>query len=52
MTRKDARRIGLSKMQMFRLKKKVKQGKQIPLKKKTIHKLMKITKVISWLKLI
>jgi hypothetical protein len=42
MTTKDARRIGLSKMQMFRLKKKVQQGKQIVLKKKTIHKLLKV----------
>ncbi len=28
MTTKDAKRIGLSKMQMFRLKKKIKEGKQ------------------------
>ena len=41
MTTKDARRIGLSKMQMFRLKKKIKEGKKIVLKKKTIKKLMK-----------
>ena len=41
MTTKDAKRIGLSKMQMFRLKKKVQQGKQIILKKKTLKKLMK-----------
>ncbi len=40
MTTKDAKRIGLSKMQMFRLKKKVQQGKQIVLKKKTVKKLM------------
>ena len=42
MTTKDAKYIGLSKMQMFRLKKKVQQGKQIVLKKKTVKKLMKI----------
>ena len=42
MTVKDARRIGLSKMQMFRLKKKVKEGKKIVLKRKTIKKLMKL----------
>ena len=40
MTTKDAKRIGLSKMQMFRLKKKVQHGEQIVLKKKTIHKLL------------
>ena len=39
MTTKDALRIGLSKMQMFRLQKKVQQGKQIVLKKKTLKKL-------------
>ncbi len=42
MTTKDAKHIGLSKMQMFRLKKKVQQGKQIVLKKKTVHKLLKV----------
>jgi hypothetical protein len=42
MTTKDARRIGLSKMQMFRLKNKVKLGKQIVLKKKTVKKLMEM----------
>ncbi len=42
MTTKDARRIGLSKRQLFRLKKKVKQGKGIGLKKKTLHKLLNI----------
>ena len=42
MTTKDARRIGLSKIQMFRLKKKIKEGKKIVLKKKTIKKLLKI----------
>ena len=42
MTTKDAKRIGLSKMQMFRLKKKIKEGKRIVLKKKTIKKLLKI----------
>ena len=35
MTTKDARRIGLSKMQMFRLKKKIKEGKKIILRTKT-----------------
>jgi hypothetical protein len=39
MTTKDARHIGLSKRHLFRLKKKVKQGKGIVLKKKTINKL-------------
>jgi len=39
MTTKDAKRIGLSKMQMFRLKKKIKYGKKIVLKKKTVNKL-------------
>ncbi len=42
MTTKDARRIGLSKMQMFRLKKKIKEGKKIELKRKTLHKLLAI----------
>ena len=42
MTTKDARHIGLSKMQMFRLKKKVQQGKQIVLKKKTLKKLIMV----------
>ncbi|MGI0100268.1 MAG: hypothetical protein ACREBH_00890, partial [Candidatus Micrarchaeaceae archaeon] len=41
MTTKDARRIGLSKRHLFRLKKKVKQGKEIVLKKKTLNKLYK-----------
>ena len=39
MKTKDARRIGLSKRQMFRLKKKIKEGKKIVLKKKTLKKL-------------
>ena len=39
MTTKDAKRIGLSKMQMFRFKKKIKEGKKMVLKKKTIKKL-------------
>jgi len=39
MITKDARRIGLSKMQMFRLKKKIKDGKKIVLEKKTLKKL-------------
>ena len=42
MTTKDARRIGLSKRQMFRLKKKIKEGKKIVLKKKTLKKLTEI----------
>ena len=37
-----ARRIGLSKMQMFRLKKKIKEGKKIVLKKKTVKKVLMI----------
>ena len=41
MTTKDAKRIGLSKMQMFRLKKRIKEGKKIVLKKKTVNKLMR-----------
>ncbi len=36
MTTKDAKRIGLSKMQMFRLKKKIKDGKKIVLKRKPL----------------
>ena len=35
------KRIGLSKMQMFRLKKKIKEGKKIVLKRKTTKKLVK-----------
>ena len=42
MTTKDAKRIGLSKMQMFRLKKKIKEGKKIVLKKKTLKKLITV----------
>ena len=42
MKTKDARRIGLSKRQMFRLKKKIKEGKTIILKKKTVKKLMNL----------
>ena len=42
MTTKDARRIGLSKRQLFRLKKRIKEGKKIVLKKKTINKLGKM----------
>ena len=42
MKTKDARRIGLSKRQMFRLKKKIKEGKKIVLKKKTLKKLTEI----------
>ena len=42
MTTKDARRIGLSKRHLFRLKKRIKEGKKIVLKKKTVHKLTAI----------
>jgi hypothetical protein len=42
MTTRDAKRIGLSKMQMFRLKKKIKEGKRIVLKRKTLKKLMRM----------
>ncbi len=42
MTMKDARHIGLSKRHSFRLKKRLKEGKKIVLKKKTVKKLMKI----------
>jgi len=42
MTTKDAKRIGLSKMQMFRLKKKIKDGKKIVLNKKTVNKLIEL----------
>ncbi len=42
MTTKDARRIGLSKRHLFRLKKKVKQGKGIVLNKKTAKKLTRV----------
>jgi hypothetical protein len=42
MITKDAKRIGLSKMQMFRLKKKIKEGKKIVLKRKTMKKLKKL----------
>ena len=42
MTTKDARRIGLSKRQLFRLKKRIKEGKKIMLKKKTTKKLLKV----------
>ncbi len=41
MTTKDARRIGLSKRHLLRLKKGIKEGKKIVLKKETIKKLMK-----------
>ncbi len=40
MTTKDARCIGLSKRHLFRLKKKIKEGKKMVLKKKTINKLL------------
>ena len=40
MTTKDARRIGLSKRYMFRLKKRIKGGKKIVLKSKTYIKLL------------
>jgi hypothetical protein len=42
MATKDARRIGLSKRQLFRLKKRIKEGKKIMLKKKTTKKLLKV----------
>ena len=42
MTTKDVKLIGLSKMQMFRLKKKIKEGKKIMLKRKTLKKLFKV----------
>ena len=42
MTTKDARRIGLSKRHLFRLKKRIKEGKRIMLKKKTLNKLLNI----------
>ena len=44
MTTKDARHIGLSKMQMFRLKKKIKEGKNIVLKRKTVKRLITIVR--------
>ena len=36
MTTKDAKRIGLSKRHLFRLKKKIKEGKKIVLKRKAV----------------
>ena len=42
MTTKDARHIGLSKRHLFRLKKRIKEGKRIVLKKKTSKKLNKM----------
>ena len=39
MTTKDAKRIGLSKMQMFGLNKKIKEGKEVVLRRKTLNKL-------------
>ncbi len=39
MTTKDARHIGLSKRHLFRLKKKISEGKRIVLKRKTLKKL-------------
>lgn len=42
MTTKNVKRIGLSKMQMLRLKK-IKDGKKVVLKKKTLKKLREIT---------
>jgi hypothetical protein len=44
MTTKDARRIGLSKRHLFRLKKRIKEGKKIVLKRKTLKKLLKMVK--------
>ena len=40
MTTKDAKRIGLSKRHLFRLKKRIKGGKKIVLKSKTYIKLL------------
>ena len=42
MTTKDARHIGLSKRHLFRLKKKIKEERNILLKKRTFAKLMKL----------
>jgi len=42
MTTKDAKRIRLSKMQMLRLKKKIKDEKKIVLEKKTLNKLTEL----------
>jgi hypothetical protein len=42
MTTKDAKCIGLSKRHLFRLKKKIKEGKKIVLKRKTLKKLAKV----------
>ena len=39
MTTKDARHIGLSKRHLFRLKKRIKEGKKIALERKTLKKL-------------
>ena len=41
-TTKDARHIGLSKRHLFRLKKRIKEGKRIVLKKKTLDKLARV----------
>ena len=40
MATKDARRIGLSKRHLFRLKKRIKEGKKIELERKTLKKLI------------
>ncbi|MDE1825337.1 MAG: hypothetical protein KGH61_01675 [Candidatus Micrarchaeota archaeon] len=42
MTTKDAKRIGLSKRHLFRLKKRINEEKKIELKKKTMKKLMNV----------
>ncbi len=42
MITKDARRIGLSKRHLFRLKKGIKEGKRIVLKRKTVKKVLMI----------
>jgi len=42
MTTKDAKRIRLPKMQMLRLKKKIKDKKKIVLEKKTLNKLTEL----------
>jgi aconitase B len=43
MTTKDAKHIGLSKRHLFRLKKKIKEGKKIVvLNRKTVNKLLRL----------
>ncbi len=43
MTTKDARHIGLSKRHLFRLKKRIKEGKRIISKRKTLNKLHQVS---------